>query len=81
VICRDRATDRPEHEITGQQKEKITEGQQESWPLTPLDVEQIQYKLPLHDRNGLAGTPRDIFVNLKARSLVRFGATIPDLHR
>ncbi len=29
----------PQHEITGQQKKEVTEGQQKSRPFAPLDID------------------------------------------
>ena len=47
--------DWPEHKIPGQQKEKIAEGQQKPWPLTFLNVDQVQMQLALHDGDHLTG--------------------------
>lgn len=44
-----RATNGPQHEITGQQEKEITESQQKTWPLSVADIDQIKEGSVLHD--------------------------------
>ena len=45
------ATNGPKHEITGQQEKEIAERQQETWPLSLADIDQVQNRSTIRDGN------------------------------